>query len=430
MKYPKKILMITSAFPPEADVGGIRPAMFSKYLPGFGWHPLIFSRSRPVDDPEFIPAKNIDGLPDESKVFRIPYGKREEDIAIKHRTFGKRLKHIFVPEEANPPGLFDRMLSESYNLLKKNSFDIIWATSPSLYTLKIAAVISKISKIPWVADLRDIDEQQFFRWDGIRIWALRRRMIMRRNYIIKSTSLIITVSRHHAKILSKNIKRKVHIIRNGFDPEMFFNKTNDVHNFPKFSITYMGFILKDPRGRDPRPLFEALDNLINENEIIESNINVNFYGIPDQAPVKEILEPYRCRNIVKLFPLIPYNEVPSILMNSCILLTLTDHGRKGILTTKTFEYLGARRPILFIPGDNGELDDILNKANAGISCSTVESIVKILRKWYNEWCKTGRVAYHGYEEEIMKYSRKEQTGQLAKLLNDVILQKHIISQQK
>lgn len=410
--------MICGCFPPETDIGGLRPAMFSKYLPDFGWQPLIFTRSRPVEDlTSNTPTQNVNNLPDESHIYRVIYGKKDEDAAIRYESLGMRARRMFFPEEANPPGLFDKMIAESHQFLKENRFDIIWATSPNLYTLKVASEISKKTGIPWIADFRDITEQNFFRWDGFRTWMLRHQMIMRRHHILKSASAVITVSKYHAEVLSKHIGREVHIIRNGFDPEMFHPEYGAT--FPKFSITYMGFILKDPRGRDPSPLFEAIDYLMNNNEISEADIDVSFYGIRESEPVKEFISQYRCHNIVRLLPRVPYNEVPDILRNSCILLTLTDKGRQGILTTKNFEYLGVRRPIIFIPGDNGELDAILQETNAGVPCSTVDSVVQILRKWYSEWRETGTIAYDGRDEEIMKYSRREQAGQLAEILYDV-----------
>src|SRR5690349_21131617 len=39
----RKILIISYHFPPDAAVGGMRPAKFAKYLPQFGWEPIILT---------------------------------------------------------------------------------------------------------------------------------------------------------------------------------------------------------------------------------------------------------------------------------------------------------------------------------------------------------------------------------------------------
>ena len=43
----KKVLMITYNFPPIVTVGAIRPVKFAKYLPKFGWTPVILTIKHP-----------------------------------------------------------------------------------------------------------------------------------------------------------------------------------------------------------------------------------------------------------------------------------------------------------------------------------------------------------------------------------------------
>jgi len=39
----KKVLIITTHFPPDRHVGGHRPVKFAKYFPKFGWQPVILT---------------------------------------------------------------------------------------------------------------------------------------------------------------------------------------------------------------------------------------------------------------------------------------------------------------------------------------------------------------------------------------------------
>ena len=39
----KKVLIIAHSFPPSGIVGALRPFKFAKYLPDFGWKPIILS---------------------------------------------------------------------------------------------------------------------------------------------------------------------------------------------------------------------------------------------------------------------------------------------------------------------------------------------------------------------------------------------------
>ena len=50
----RKILIVSYHFPPDASVGGMRPAKFAKYLPQFGWEPIILTVNQhyhPLTDP-------------------------------------------------------------------------------------------------------------------------------------------------------------------------------------------------------------------------------------------------------------------------------------------------------------------------------------------------------------------------------------------
>jgi hypothetical protein len=41
--HMEKVLIITYHFPPDAAVGAIRPVKFAKFLPEFGWEPIIYT---------------------------------------------------------------------------------------------------------------------------------------------------------------------------------------------------------------------------------------------------------------------------------------------------------------------------------------------------------------------------------------------------
>jgi hypothetical protein len=126
-------------------------------------------------------------------------------------------------------------------------------------------------------------------------------------------------------------------------------------------------------------------------------------------------------NVVHKFPRIPFRESIKIQKQACILLHLAHGGQKGIMTGKVFEYLGARRPILCIPGDNDCVDALLKETKAGVVCRNAEETAAQVLHWYEEWQQTGVLSYCARNEQIMKYSRERQAGQLAELLDSICL---------
>ena len=411
----KRVLMICGSFPPESDVGGLRPAMFCKYLPHFGWKPVVLTAVRPPDDPDYHPMMAMSNLCEKVKKIPVVYGRRQMESAVQTRSFFKRLRGFFCVEEAHPPGLLHAMLATISEKLSTLKIDAVWSTTPDYDTLGVGAYVSRKTGKPWVADFRDIAEQNDGKPCGFRERFLRKRGKWRRGQLLRSASAVVTVSDYHAAVLHRQIGRPVEVIHNGFDPEMFCSHKPRV--FKYFSIVYMGRILNSWL-QYPRLLFEALDRLVENPDVDEGNIDVCFYGT-DPAILKDLLSQYKCHKRVRVEPRVAYDEVPKILCSALILLTLTNRGRSGILTTKVFEYLAARKPILCVPGDGGELDALLKSTNAGISCSSIESTVKTLHGWYQQWLATGTVEYHGRDDQIMKYSRIKQAGELANIFNCV-----------
>jgi glycosyltransferase involved in cell wall biosynthesis len=412
-RISKKVLMLCETFPPESDVGGLRGAMFCKYLPKYGWTPIVFSRARPEGDADRRPTMEIEGLGQDLDQASFIFGRGDEEKALKRRSFFTLLKHFFLPDMAHPPGIVERWLSISDIVLTGKSFAAVWGTSPSLGCLTVAAGIAKHFSVPWIGDFRDIDAGEDLK--RFRQKLLRLRMIHRRRQIVQSAAAVVTVSEHHARVLERNIGHKVHVIPNGFDPEMFLPLAHNV--FDKFSIAYVGRI-QNEWLRDSRPFFEGIDLLLRTKAVAKNDLDIVFYGT-EESIIKEVVLPYQCRSIVRVMPTVPYREVPAIMQSSCILLLLTNLGRDGILTTKCFEYLAVKRPILCAPCDSEELYKLLQRTNSGISCATAEGVASALGAWYDEWKLTGTVRCESNNEEINRYSRKLEAGQLAELLDSI-----------
>ena len=169
---------------------------------------------------------------------------------------------------------------------------------------------------------------------------------------------------------------------------------------------------------NPDILFKSLDILIDDGWLKSKDILINFYGT-EKPIINDMVKAYKSKNFINLLERIPYDKVPEILKKSTINLILTENGRKGVLTTKLFEYMAVKRPILCIPEGSSELTKMIIDTNAGVVCDNVESIIEILRKWYSEWTSSGTVKCFSDTQKINKYSRKAQAGELAGLLSMV-----------
>jgi len=116
---------------------------------------------------------------------------------------------------------------------------------------------------------------------------------------------------------------------------------------------------------------------------------------------------------------VPFHETINIEKQAAVLLFLSHSNAKGIMTSKIFEYLGAGRPILSIPGDNNVTDALLKETGTGISASSPDELARIILSWYDEWQKKGAVTYKGRIDKIQKYTRRNQTRRMVQVLNAI-----------
>ena len=91
---------------------------------------------------------------------------------------------------------------------------------------------------------------------------------------------------------------------------------------------------------------------------------------------------------------------------------------KGILTGKFFEYLAAKRPVLAVGPEDGDVAMILRETRAGqiADFDDQEKMKKIILDFYNQY-KNNQLVVE--PKGIEHYSRKELTRKLVNVLESI-----------
>jgi len=422
----KNVLMLTKYFYPFNCMATQRTAKLAKYLPEYGWNPIIVCPKWTAKNCIHFDPQMVDELKKYNVVkfvtfkgasWSTPMKKLVSIISIiaTPKIFVTKAISKIAPTlsaRKYPVEFYYESIPFLRTFLRSNKIDCVWATYPPPVTHTIADWINKTFGIPWIGDFRDIPDQKhkYGQSDRLREYRIKVEPVT-----LASSSAIVTVSEGLKEVLQKRHKVPVYVIPNGFDPSDYTDGQPQKQEV--FSIVYTGSVTFPIRN--PIPLFEALETLISDRRIKPEEISVSFYGTPPEL-IKRLLQNFKnLYNVVQLFPLVPFTKSIAIQKQACILLHLAHIGERGILTGKLFEYFGARRPILCIPGDNDCVDALLEQTKAGVVCRNAAETAAQLLRWYKEWKQTGTVSYYGREEEIMKYSRKEQARDLAKLLDQI-----------
>ena len=400
----KRVLMVAFYFPPRNNIACYRAGCFAKYLPDSGWLPTVLCQDWPADRPDSDPDF-VGGIPEAVEVHRVP---APPERGLYDRVILRKLAPYLWPHRA--PILWWRVARQRMMaLLEKQSFDAIWATSDPLTPLALAAEGASIAQLPWIADLRDcLNVQRFGSWYKRGFFRRQERRLCR------LANHVVTVSEGLAAVLRDLSRRPVSVIYNGFDPALL--PADASRPAPVFTILYAGTLVSG--AQDPKPFFHALDLCFARQQLDPSKVEVQFLGtVPDRVTNELVATGLKLP--VRVLPRVAHREALAAQKAASVLLLIAYKTAKGIMTGKVFDYLLAGRPILAVPDDGETTAALLKRTGAGVAWSDPEDIARQLVEWYGQWQTDPFFNLARNENEIARYSRRKQAGELATLLNQL-----------
>jgi hypothetical protein len=270
-----------------------------------------------------------------------------------------------------------RVTAAGSRLVRQWRPDIILASAPPNSGLIAAQRIASLCGAPWVADLRDLwAENSYYAHPH---WRLCIDRLIERS-VLRSAAGLITVSPIWAEMLRRRYDQPVACILNGFVAKDFPPAPPGPGPGEVVSILYTGNIYAG--YRDPTPLFQAI-GLLPPAE--RRRVAVHFYGPSEQDArgVNAAATAAAVADRVFLHGRVSYRESLALQQSADILLLLQWNNVKdaGNIPAKFFEYIGARRPILLIGYEHGNLAQMIRDRGAGIVANDPRIIAAQLRRW-------------------------------------------------
>ena len=426
----KKVLIITYYWPPAGGPGVQRVLKFAKYLPEFGWQPIILT----VENGEY-PAIDIslqDDIPSSCQVHKtfslepnLFYKKFtgmvvDEKIptavlAAESTNWKKRLANwirlnLFIPDAKI--GWIPFAVRKGKKIIKAEKPDIIFSSSPPPTVHLIAHKLAKWSGIKWVADFRD-PWTDIYHYNDVKrsAWSLNRDKDKEKE-IVTTAGEIITVSQNVAELLNEKTtnQREIYIIPNGYDEADFIDLGEET-TFDKFTIAYAG---KMNIQQNPVKLWQDIGELVRSNKKFAENFQLIFIGKIVNEVFKQ-LNTQGLENYYKYLGYLNHDVMLKKMMNSNILLLIIpDTTRnKGIVTGKLFEYIAMRNYVLGVGPVDGDAAKILNETQCGNMISYNGDFVAELMAQFQNWLKKKKLSVN--MDKIEQYSRQNQTLSLSNI---------------
>lgn len=411
----KSVLVLCDLFPPTF---GPRMGYLCKYLRLNGWEPVVVTEY--VDDDTFA------FLYDGQEVTYVRFGDKK-GWAGKMEWGWTFLRDMLF-------GYKDRrMYREAMKAARHRHFDLVLCSTFRTFPMRAARQFARKKHLPLVVDLRDILEQyagtefiihqipKILGVDKVIVAAFRRHSLRVRNKILRQAAAVTTVSPWHVSVLQAyNVNTC--LIYNGYDPELFYPADTPTDTF---YITYTGR-LYSLAMRDPDLLFQAVKRLSDEDVISPDRFQIRWF-VDDKSERAIIHAACKYADIddyMTFFGYIPASEVPRVLHESGIILLLTNKadaaGPKGVMTTKFFESLAVGKPILCVRGDEGCLEEVINRTRSGLSAHNADETYDFIKQHYLRWKEHKPYIDHSDKEEIRKYSREAQARQFIEVFETVI----------
>lgn len=423
-----KVLIITYYWVPAGGSGVQRWLKFVKYLRDFNIEPVVYT----VDEAKYpiIDESLVNDVPDDIEVIKKAIWEPNDLLSIfkKKETktsagflnpnptfFGKILQYIranyFIPDARKYWIKPSVKFLEKY--LSENKIDAIITTGPPHSLHLIGLHLKKKTNVKWIADFRDP-------WTDIDYFhqlPLTKKAIKKHHQLEKEVLKNADASLVVGKTMKANYEvfsDKIHVVANGYDSEEKTNNQSVLDS--KFSITHIGLMNAD---RNPKMLWTALAELSEKNTDFKNDLEIKLIGKLSDDVVTD-LKKYDFKNVTRI-NYVPHKEVQQYQRASQVLLLAVNNvpSAKGIITGKIFEYLQAKRPILAIGPEDGDLGEILAKTNAGtiVDFDKKEKLKKVVSDLYKKYQQNSLTVS---SVNIEQYHRKELTKQLSIILKQVV----------
>lgn len=391
----RRVLIVSYYTPPLGLSGVMRVTKLAKYLPEFGWRPLILT-VKPAAYYHYDPALLADL--EQSKVYRTesfdparllnrlrPVRSRLSPVLARSLGKGPRLLNYFLFPDSKA-GWFPFASVAGRHIIDREKPAAIFASGPPFTALLVGVRLKAHGHLPLVADFRDPWPTGFAPPSQPQRALLRRT----REYVIRHADAVLAVNRGTAQAVGP----RAEVLENGFDPQEFEVEPAKLGGF---SIVHAG------------NLWQNQAEILAVSQVLSQMPEARLFlaGRLDDATGRRLA----ANPQVQVLGTVSHDEACRLMKGADVLLYLGKPGQPvGI---KLYEYLGARRPILVFGPDTEEAAGLVEQCRAGIACAEPGQLKHCLVR-----LRTEAAAFVGGSR--VRYDRRAQAERLANLMETLV----------
>jgi colanic acid biosynthesis glycosyl transferase WcaI len=402
------IIILSHYFPPELGGGSARLYGFARWLTRLGHR-----------------VKVITGLPN-YPTGRIPQPYRGK-LWVAETIDGIDVLRtwVFAASYASPAARLANYLSFMIagaiaGILAKGTYDIVLASSPPVFIGLAGWAVSRIRRIPYLFDIRDIWPEVMIEAGALGENSFTARLLSRAaafSYRGANHLSVVTESKKN-KLTQKGISPdKISVVTNGVDLDLIdvdtVDKRQEMGLTSKFVTVYAGLI----------GAAQGVSTLVEAAIQLRDDPGYHFIIIGDgvcRSELEQMVSENALDNVT-LIPPLPRDQIPAYLQAADVCFVPLASSQIGdAVPSKLLEAWASRRAVLLVAG--GEAARIVDEAGGGAVVAPEESqmIGKALSDLKEERERLDDMARRGFEYVEERYQRSHLTEQLAGVMETVI----------
>lgn len=411
----KRVLIIAYAFWPMNVVGAMRPLQIASGLLKRGYEPIVLT-SHPwdstINDYEFGKEVVEKIKVERVGVFWPVYYMRQmrkamlswfERLARKYpqgsltglllqRLIGAANTVLILVDTTLDPLLWGfGVVCGGRRIRKALDIDCIFCTAPPNSSLVSAAILARLTRIPLVADLRDLWtlHEYFESFEGKRRSYVRRKLDKTLEpRVLKQCSYLIYNTVTAKSLMDEKYpqcKQRSAAITNGFPGDTLTDCRSGKSE--RFVISHLGSLYGD---RNPTVFLDGLKRWLDgRSDDPKKNIDVYFVGRGSGAATNMAAR-YKLNGIVKSEGQRNRGELQKISAETNVFLLCLGYrdASKYVVPAKMYEYIRAGKPIISLASADGEVARLMGELgldNNVITSPDPEKVKYVLNREYDQW---------------------------------------------
>lgn len=429
----RKFLLITYYWPPAGGGGAMRWVKFCKYIREFGWEPIVYTPEN--GETAAYDQSLLTDLPPDLTVVKTPIwepyqlykffsGRKKEEKVYsgfisegKQATLGQRLSvlirgQFFIPDARmfwiRPSIRFLR------KYLRDHPVEAIVSTGPPHSLHLIGEGVHQATGIPWIADFRDAwTKIDFYEQLKLSRSADRRHRALEQRILRGATRVVAVTTRTAEEFEQLADRHDIAMIPNGYDDADFcWDPPPPLDE--TFSLVHVGSMNSD---RNPEALWGAIQDALAQDARLAQHLRLRLVG-PVDFSIKTTIKAFQLEPFAEFIDFVPHQEAIEHLQRGQVLLLLVNDSAGGriMIPGKTYEYLGANRPMLAICAANSNAAEFIQTVQGGEVCDYDDrgGITRAILHFFEKYLAG---ALNAQSVGIERFTRRNLAAAFAELLN-------------